>query len=99
MQEACFTNLLHDPMLLVLEEAFEELHKKGGRPPRLSVLDKLVVTSGYYRECRTMQHIGFDYGVSKSRISDAVKWVKNTLSAKPESFQSCLTPANMVEEK
>ena len=68
-----------EAMLAILEGAYEHLHKQGGRPPRLSVLDKLVVTLGYYREYRTMHHIGFDYGVSKSRISDAVKWVEDTL--------------------
>jgi len=68
-----------EAMLAILEGAYEQLHKQGGRPPRLSVLDKLVVTLGYCREYRTMHHIGFDYGVSKSRISDAVKWVENTL--------------------
>jgi hypothetical protein len=68
-----------EAMLAILEERYEQLHKQGGRPPRLSVLDKLVVTLGYYREYRTMHHIGFDYGVSKSRICDAVKWVEDTL--------------------
>jgi len=68
-----------EAMLAILEEAYEQLHKQGGRPPRLSALDKLVVTLGYYREYRTMHHIGFDYSVSKSRISDAVKWVEDTL--------------------
>ena len=68
-------------MLAILERAFEELHEQGGRPPRLSVLDKLVVTLGYYHDYRTMKNIAFDYDVSKSRISDAVKWVENTLIA------------------
>jgi len=68
-----------EAMLTILEEEFEQMHKQGGRPPRLSVLDKLVVTLSYYREYRTMHHIGFDYDVSKSRISDAVKWVEDTL--------------------
>ena len=68
-----------DKMLAMLESAFKELHEQGGRPPRLSVLDKLVVTLGYYHDYRTMNNIAFDYGVSKSRISDAVKWVENTL--------------------
>ena len=68
-----------DAMLAILEAAYEQLHKAGGRPPRLSVLDKLVVTLGYYREYRTMEHIGFDYGVYKSTISDAIKWVEDTL--------------------
>jgi len=58
-----------DAMLAILEEAYGQLHKAGGRPPRLSVLDKLVVTLGYYREYRTMEHIGFDYGIYKSTIT------------------------------
>jgi len=68
-----------DSMLAILICAYEELHKQGGRPPRLSVLDKLIITLGYYHDYRTMTNIAFDYGVSKSRISDAVKWVENTL--------------------
>jgi predicted DNA-binding protein YlxM (UPF0122 family) len=68
-----------DKQLEILKSAYEELHKVGGRPPRLSVLDKLVIMLGYYHDYRTMDNIAFDYDVSKSRISDAVKWVENTL--------------------
>ena len=68
-----------DVMLTILSRAYEEMHTQGGRPPRLSVLDKLVVALGYYHDYRTMQNIAFDYDVSKSRISDAVKWVEETL--------------------
>jgi predicted DNA-binding protein YlxM (UPF0122 family) len=68
-----------DKMKEILESAYKELHKEGGRPPRLSVFDKFVVMLGYYHDYRTMKSIGFDYNVSKSRISDAVKWVENTL--------------------
>jgi predicted DNA-binding protein YlxM (UPF0122 family) len=68
-----------EKMLEILEKEYAELHKQGGRPPRLSVLDKLVVMLGYYHDYRTMTNIAFDYDVSKSRISDAVKWVENTL--------------------
>lgn len=68
-----------DAMLATLEEAYEQLHRQGGRPPKLSVLDRLVITLGYYREYRTMAHIGFDYDISKSCISLAIKWVEDTL--------------------
>ena len=68
-----------DAMLSILEEAYKQLRKQGGRPPKLSVLDKLVITLSYYREYRTMEHIGFDYNIAKGRICDAVKWVENTL--------------------
>ena len=66
-------------MLSILESAYKEMHEQGGRPARLRVLDKLVVFFGYYHDYRTMTSMAFDYGVSKSRISDAVKWVENTL--------------------
>ena len=62
-------------MLEILEKEYAGLHEQGGRPPRLSVLDKLVVMLGYYHDYRTMANIAFDYDVSKSRISDEVKWV------------------------
>jgi predicted DNA-binding protein YlxM (UPF0122 family) len=68
-----------EKMLEILECKYKELHEQGGRPSRLSVLDKLVVTLGYYRDYRTMNNIAFDYDVSKSRISDAIKWVENEL--------------------
>ena len=68
-----------DLMLKILGEDFERKHKKGGRKPTLSVLDKLVIMLQYYREYRTMQNIAFDYGVQKSTICDAVAWVEETL--------------------
>lgn len=68
-----------EKMLEILEREYEALHTQGGRPPRLSELDKLVIMLGYYHDYRTMANIAFDYDVSKSRISDAVKWVEHTL--------------------
>ncbi len=40
----------------------------------------------YYREYRTMQHIAFDYGVSKSAICKSIQWIENTL-IKSEKFK------------
>ena len=62
-----------------LRRAYRELHKNGGKPPTLSVLDKLVIALQYWREYRTYRHIAFDYGVSKSAIGNAVIWVEDTL--------------------
>lgn len=66
-------------MLQILEKDYQQKHKMGGRPPTLSVLDKLMIMLQYYREYRAMDNIAFDYGVSKSTISDAIKWVEETL--------------------
>ena len=66
-------------ILEILEEDYLGRHKKGGRPPTLSVLDKLIIMLQYYREYRAMQHIAFDYGVSKSTVCDSIAWVEQTL--------------------
>jgi len=66
-------------MMGILQKEYEKLHKKGGSPPKLSVEDKLMVTLKYLREYRTMEHIGYDYGVSKSTVCESIQWVENTL--------------------
>ena len=68
-----------DAMLTMLECAYKELRKKGGRTRKLSVLDMLVITLGYYHDYRTMENIAFDYHVHKQRICEAVAWVEQTL--------------------
>jgi len=64
----------------ILEKEYERMHKKGGSPPKMSVEDKLYATLKYLREYRTMEHIGGDYGVSKSTICESIQWVENTLA-------------------
>jgi len=63
----------------ILEKEYGKLHQKGGSPPKLSVENKLYATLKYLREYRTMEHIGGDYGVSKSTICESIQWVENTL--------------------
>jgi hypothetical protein len=53
----------------------------AGRKVKISVLDKFVITSQYWREYRTYRHIAFDYNVEKSSIGEAVIWVENTIIA------------------
>ena len=66
-------------MLDILNNKYVELHKQGGKNPKLTVLDKLIITLGYYREYRSMKNIAFDYGVVKSTICDSINWVEQTL--------------------
>lgn len=68
-----------DAMLEILNEDYQKKHIRGGRPPKLSVLDKLIIMLQYYREYRAMEHIAFDYGVSKSTICEAIAWAEETL--------------------
>ena len=68
-----------DEMLNILNAEYEKRHRKGGRPPVLSVLDKLIIMLEYYREYRTMEHIAFDYDTNKSTICDAIHWTESVL--------------------
>ena len=68
-----------DAMLGMLEAAYKQIRKKGGRNRKLSVLDMLVIMLGYYHDYRTMENLGFDYGVHKQRICEAITWVEQVL--------------------
>ena len=70
----------------ILQKEYYKLHKAGGSPPKMVVKDKLTATLKYYREYRTMESIGADYGVSKSTICESIQWVENTL-AKDKTFK------------
>ena len=67
-------------MVEILEKEYRKMHKRGGSPPKMTVEDKLYATLKYLREYRTMEHIGGDYGVSKSTICESIQWVENTLN-------------------
>jgi predicted DNA-binding protein YlxM (UPF0122 family) len=68
-----------DKMLSIMKKANKQEHLMGGHPPKLSVLDQLIIMLGYYREYRPMGNIAFDYGVAKSTICESIKWVEFTL--------------------
>ena len=66
-------------MIRILEEQYKLEHKTGGKPARLSIEGRLLMTLEYWREYRTYFHIGNHYGCSESRAYKIVKWVENTL--------------------
>jgi hypothetical protein len=73
------TKRTFEAMLAILESAYKEMRKKGGRKRKLSVLDMQVVFFAYYHDYRTMENIGFEYQCHKQRISEAIAWVEETL--------------------
>jgi hypothetical protein len=64
-------------MLKIFEKIFQKLHKQRDRLSRLNVLEKLIIMLG--TNMMTVQNIAIDYGVLKSRVCDAVKWIEETL--------------------
>jgi len=61
-----------DKIYSILLAKYTELHKQGSKPPTLTVLDKLVITLGYWREYRAYRNIAFDYCVGKPAIGNAI---------------------------
>jgi hypothetical protein len=53
--------------------AKERKHPNRGRNPQLSIEDKILLLLMYYREYRTMFHIGISYGISESLVCRIIK--------------------------
>jgi hypothetical protein len=68
-------------MLEILQEAYEQLHKNGGKPPtKLFVEDRLLIMLQYWREYRTMEHLAYEYNTVKSYIHKVIEWSENVLA-------------------
>ncbi|MDR2741720.1 MAG: transposase family protein [Treponema sp.] len=66
-------------MLSILHKEFDALHKNGGKPPKLTLENKLYIALKYLREYRTMDSIVAEYGVCKGTVCLAIQWVEDTL--------------------
>ena len=68
-------------MISILEPAEKEKKKQGGRPPKLSIQDRLLMALEYLCEYRTYFHTGSSHGISESNCFQAIRWIENTLIA------------------
>ncbi|MDR2941615.1 MAG: transposase family protein [Treponema sp.] len=65
-------------MLSILQRKYNQIHKLGGKPPKLTTEDKLYITLKYLREYRTMDSIAAKYGVCKGTVCLTIQWEKST---------------------
>ena len=64
----------------ILTVAREKRRRKGGPlRTKLSVGDQLFLTLQYLREYRTMEHLAFDFGISKSRVCETIMQIEDDL--------------------
>lgn len=68
-----------DRMVSLLSRAEAELKARGGKPNKLSIEDRLLMTLEYLREYRTYFHISRSYGISESACYRNICWVEDTL--------------------
>lgn len=68
-----------DMMVSILKDAEHVLKAQGGKPNKLSIADRLLMTLEYLREYRTYFHISRSYGISESSCYRNIRWVEDTL--------------------
>ena len=66
-------------MIEILKEADKKKKSQGGRPNKLSIENRLLMTLEYLREYRTYAAIALSYGLAESNAFAAIKWVEDTL--------------------
>jgi hypothetical protein len=71
-------------MVTLVGVADEKKNNKGGRPNKLSIEDRILMTLEYLREYRTYAHIGASYGLSESNTYTNIRYVENVLANSKE---------------
>jgi hypothetical protein len=66
-------------MAAVLNEAYQNKHKRRGRHGKLSVGEMLMLVLEHWRQYPTMFELGFEFGVAKSTVHTIIVWVEDTL--------------------
>jgi hypothetical protein len=72
-----------EKMLSILQKEYDALHRKGGKPSKLTVKDKPYIALKYLREYRTMDSIATEYGVCKGAVCLSIQWVEDGTFALP----------------
>ena len=68
-------------MTIVIQQHELTTKKVSGRPSKLSVEDKILMSLEYLREYRTYFHIAHDYGISESNCFKIIRKIEDTLIA------------------
>jgi hypothetical protein len=72
-------NKMVDVVQFFLDEQTRVAKFPGGRPPKLSVENRILMTLEYLREYRTYAHIGISYGLSETRTFENIRLIENIL--------------------
>lgn len=66
-----------ETMCEVVKEVLSQ--ETRGRNSELSIQDQVLLTLSYWREYRTMFHLGQDYGIHESNVSRTIQKVEDIL--------------------
>jgi hypothetical protein len=68
-----------EEMLSIISKFEIKKKKRGGRPNKLSVEDRLLMTLAYLREYRTYFHIAQSFGIAESVCYENTRAIENIL--------------------
>jgi hypothetical protein len=66
-------------MVEVLTTAYFEKHKRGGRKPKLTLAEQLIMALKYLRQYVTLKELAYEFEIAESTVHDTIVWVENTL--------------------
>ena len=72
--------------LIKVADQIKKAQVQGGRPKKLGVEERILMTLEYLREYRTYAHIGASYGLSESNAFENIRDVENIL-VKSDEFR------------
>jgi len=73
-------------MVEVLTAEFAKKHAKGGRNPKLTLEEQLLMALKYLRQYVTQKELAYEFEVGEATVHDTIEWVENTL-VKAEKFK------------
>jgi len=73
-------------MVEVLTAEYVKKHAKGGRNPKLTLEEQLIMTLKYLRQYVTQKELAYEFEVGEATVHDTIEWVENTL-IKDEKFK------------
>ena len=73
-------------MVEALTIAHLKKHKKGGRNPKLTLEEQLLMTLKYLRQYVTQKELAYEFEVGEATVHDTIVWVEDTL-VKDEKFK------------
>lgn len=66
-------------MLSVLTVDYLKRHANGGRPPSLTIENRLCLVLKYWRQYVTQKELAFEFEIGEQTARDTIAWVEDTL--------------------
>jgi transcriptional antiterminator len=66
-------------MTEILTVEHQKKHTKGGRNPKLTLEEQLLMTLKYLRQYVTQKELAYEFEVGEATVHDTIEWVENTL--------------------